>query len=240
MVTLPNDLNEAAAQAIAATQAALADGQTRLQIELKIPELKIQPIAQQFIFDGFADLGSKLRVFFPDAGSAALARRDWGETAFQIRGISDVNAAIQEEEGTFIFVEPSAVEVEAVEKLCNEAGDRPVILLNPQLEDVSIVGIGYAGRKLRDRFLSTLLSCYYIRPLDDTAAVFHAYPNAWEAWLETDGIYNKIADFAERPTSEQLDRIFFSGAEDESETNQRPKKNGFLTQMQRFFNALSS
>ncbi len=239
MVTLPNDLNEAAMQAIAATQAALADGKTRLQIEIKIPEVKIQPIARQFIFDGFADLGSKLRVFFPDAGAAALARRDWGETPFPVRGISDVQAAIQDEDSTFIFVEPSAVEVQDVEKLCGQAGDRPVILLNPQLEDVSIIGIGYAGRQLRDRFLSTLESCYYIRPLDDTSAVFRAYPDTWQAWLETEGLYQKIADFAERPSSEALDKVFME-PNDASEAGSRPARTSFLTGLQRFFNALSS
>lgn len=238
MANLPNDLNEATIQAIAATQAALADGQTRLQVELKIPEIKIQPIARQFIFDGFADLGSRLRVFFPDAGSAALARRDWGETPFAIRGISDVQAAIQAEDSTFIFVEPSAVEVQEVEKLCNQAGDRPVILLNPQLEDISIIGIGYAGRQLRDRFLSTLESCYYIRPIDDTAAVFRAYPDTWQAWLETDGLYNKIADFAERPSAEALDKVFMD-ADPASKADSRPAKTSFLSDLQRFFNALS-
>lgn len=238
MVTLPNDLNEAAIQAIAATKAALADGQTRLQVEIKIPELKVQPVARQFILDGFGDLGSNLRVFFPDAGAAALARRDWGETPFAIRGISDVNAAIQDDDATFIFVEPSAVEVMEVEKLCDQAGDRPVILLNPQLEDVSIIGIGYAGRQLRDRFLSTLESCYYLCPLDDASAVFRAYPDAWQAWLETEGTYNKIADFPKRPSSEALDKVFMTI--EDSEGSERPARGGFLTGLQRFFNALSS
>ncbi len=238
MVILPNDLNEAAIQAIAATKAALADGQTRIQVEIKIPEIKIQPVARQFILDGFGDLGSNLRVFFPDAGSAALARRDWGETPFAIRGISDVNAAIQDDDATFIFVEPSAVEVMEVEKLCTQAGDRPVILLNPQLEDVSIIGIGYAGRQLRDRFLSTLESCYYLRPIDNTAAIFRAYPESWQAWLETEGTYNKIADFPERPSSEAIDKVFLTTGD--SEGSERPARGGFLTGLQRFFNALSS
>jgi len=46
-----------------------------------------------------------------------------------------------------LFIAPSAVEVAQVEKLCEAAGSRPVVLFNC-LEDVSI-GIGYAGRQLR-------------------------------------------------------------------------------------------
>jgi hypothetical protein len=239
-VPLPNDVTEAAAQSLAAAQSALNDGQKRIQVEIKIPELKVQPIAKDFIA-GFESYGDRLRVFFPDAGAAALARRDWGETAFAIRGINDVKADIQENEELFIFVEPSAVEVHEVEKLCEQAGDRPVIFLNPALEDVATIGIGYAGRQLRDRFLSQIESCYYIRPLD-AAALFRCYPGDWQLWLEKADGYDKIADFPERPSSEAIDNVFLALAgEGKGEDGDRPRpaKAGFLTQMQRFFNALS-
>ncbi|NJN31434.1 MAG: DUF1995 family protein [Synechococcales cyanobacterium RM1_1_8] len=240
MIQLPNDAAEAAAQSLDAAQSALTAGLTRIQVELKIPELKVQPIAKDFIA-GFADYGDRLRVFFPDAGAAALARRDWGETAFAIRGINDVKADIQEQEELFIFVEPSAVEVREVEKLCEQAGDRPVIFLNPALEDVATIGIGYAGRQLRDRFLSQIESCYYIRPLD-AAALFRCYPDDWQLWLEKGDSYEKIADFSERPSGEAIDNIFLSlnsGDASPGDGSPRPAKAGFLTNLQRFFNALS-
>lgn len=239
-VPLPNDDAEASAQALTAAKSALDAGFTRIQVELKIPEIKVQPIAKDFIA-GFEGYGDRLRIFFPDAGAAALARRDWGETEFAIRGISDVNADIQDDEELFIFVEPSAVEVREVEKLCEQAGDRPVILLNPALEDIATIGIGYAGRQLRDRFLSQIESCYYIRPLD-AAALFRCYPGDWELWLEKEDSYEKIADFPERPSSETIDNIFIGLANDddgEAGDAPRPAKPGFLTQLQRFFNALS-
>ena len=239
-VPLPNDNAEAASQAFAAAQSALDAGLTRIQVELKIPEIKVQPIAKDFIA-GFEDYGDRLRIFFPDAGAAALARRDWGETAFAIRGINDVKADIQEDEELFIFVEPSAVEVREVEKLCEQAGDRPVIFLNPALEDIATIGIGYAGRQLRDRFLSQIESCYYIRPLD-AAALFRCYPGDWQIWLEKEDNYEKIADYPERPSSETIDNLFMSLASDPDVADgnaPRPAKAGFLTQMQRFFNALS-
>jgi len=236
---LPNNNAEAAAQSLAAAKIALDAGLTRIQVELKIPEIKVQPIAKDFIA-GFADYGDRLRIFFPDAGSAALARRDWGETSFAIRGISDMNAEIQDNEALFIFVEPSAVEVGEVEKLCEQAGDRPVIFLNPALEDVATIGIGYAGRQIRDRFLSQIESCYYIRPLD-AAALFRCYPGDWQVWLEKEDSYEKIADYPERPSGETLDNLFMGLANGEQEDNSapRPAKAGFLTQLQRFFNALS-
>ncbi|MEM9808536.1 MAG: DUF1995 family protein, partial [Cyanobacteria bacterium P01_D01_bin.56] len=76
MSDLPTSLEETIDQAIAATGAAIADGLTRLQVDMVIPELKQQPIAERFL-SLFQDLGLQFKVFFPDAGAAALAKRDW-------------------------------------------------------------------------------------------------------------------------------------------------------------------
>ncbi len=239
MTPLPNDINQAVEQAKIASQAAIADGLTRILIEIQIPELKIQPIAEQFI-QAFTDRGSQLRIYFPDAGSAALARRDWGTTDYTVRGINDLNADVRDDETLFIFVEPSSVEVLAVEKLCETIGPRPVIFLNPALEDVSVVGIGYAARALRDRFLSTLDSCYYIRPLDQ-AALFHSYPGNWELWREEADRYQKLTELDSKPTSEDIDRLLSPTTAEDPATPGAParKKASIFTEMQRFLKALS-
>lgn len=234
-MSLPNTLEDAIAQARTATTAAIADGQTRLQVDLLFPELKIMPVAEQFV-EAFAPLEANFRVYFPDAGAAALARRDWGEKPFPIRGISDLKAEMQPEEKAFLFVEPSSVEVVEVETLCEQALDRPVIMLNPKLEDVAIIGIGYAGRQLRERFLSTFDACYYLRPLEG-AAVRRAYPGPWQVWIETEGTYELIAEEAERPSGETLDRILF-GAVGDSEAPSPPRR-GILSSLQQFLRALS-
>ena len=84
MAQLPQTLDDAIAQAQTATQAAIAAGYTRLQVELLFPELKPLPVAEKFV-PTFAELGAGLKVFFTDAGTAALAKRDWGDVPFQIR-----------------------------------------------------------------------------------------------------------------------------------------------------------
>ena len=97
---------------------------------------------------------SGLKVFFPDTGAAALARRDWGETPFKVADLGSSRTAVEDkiapEDEQFLLVNPAAVEVAQVEKLYIAAAGRPVILLNPRLEDVATIGIGYAGRQLRD------------------------------------------------------------------------------------------
>jgi hypothetical protein len=246
MAELPKSLEEAIAQAKEATQAALNDGRTRLQVELVFPEiaLQAQAIAWQFI-PIFEQYASGLKVLFPDTGAAALARRDWGDVPFKIDDVgmsrTPIEKKIQPEDEAFLLVSPAAVEVAQVEKICNLAGERPCVLLNPQLEDVYVVGIGYTARQLRDRFLKTIESCYYLRPLDG-AAIYRSYPGLWQVWLETDDEYQLIAEKPEKPVGDALDQILAkaTGTSDTGETTPSPvKKPGFLTNLQRFLNALT-
>jgi hypothetical protein len=251
MSAIPQDLAEAIAQARTATQAALDEGLTRIQVELVLPELKVMPVAELFL-DLLAPWGDKLKVFFPDAGAAALARRDWSELACKITdvgsGRTPMTGKIQPEDEIFLFVEPSAVEVTQVEQLCQEAGDRPVIFLNPRMEDLAIIGIGYAGRQLRDRFLSQITTAYYLRPVEG-AALRRAFPDPWEVWLEPaeeDGDYQLIATVPQRPAGEVLDEILLRGtagdaaASTNAAASAAAQRQGIFGQLQNFLRALSN
>ncbi|MBX2863726.1 MAG: DUF1995 family protein [Leptolyngbyaceae cyanobacterium MAG.088] len=236
MSDLPKSLEETIDQAIASTKAAIEDGVTRLQVEMVIPELKQQPIAERFL-SLFQELGLQFKVLFPDAGAAALAKRDWDNPDFTIRGINEIQATVDPDDEAILVINPSAVEVEDVEKLCNAAQDRPVIILNPTLEDVSIVGIGYAARQLRERFLSTLTSCYYYRPMED-AAVLRRHPGGWQVWQDMGEQYELQAELSERPSSEALEKILYGSEESETGTAPKPKKS-LLGEVQKFLRALS-
>ncbi len=250
MAELPKTLDDAIAQSREAVKTALSDGQTRLQVELVFPEIALQgqSIIQQFIPD-FEELGTGLNVFFPDTGAAALARRDWGQVPFKLSDLgssrSPVESRIEPEDQVFLVVNASSVEVPQVEQLCNIASDRPVILINPRLEDAAgVVGIGLAGRQLRERFLNTLFTCYYVRPLEG-AALFRSYPQAWQIWLEeTEGDYKLLLEKAEKPVGDELERILAQamGTADPSsgQPPQTPKKKGFLAELQTFIRALTN
>ncbi|MFN9956320.1 MAG: DUF1995 family protein, partial [bacterium] len=86
MAELPKTLEDAIAQSREAVKSALADGITRIQVELLFPELKFMPVAEQFL-PVFAEYESGLKVFFADAGAAALACRDWADVPFKILDI---------------------------------------------------------------------------------------------------------------------------------------------------------
>jgi hypothetical protein len=119
------------------------------------------------------------------------------------------------------------------------------VLFIPKLESITTIGIGYAARQPRERFISTFESCYYIRPLEG-AALFRCYPNPWQVWLEKEDGYELISETTQKPVGEVLEGILqtaTSPSVDQTEatpvaTPQR-KKPGLLTNLQRFLRALS-
>ena len=244
-MAVPRSLAEAIEQAKSATEAAIASGSGRWLIEIVVPEIALEAQSLTWEFAQlFEHLGSGLKVLFCDTGAAALARRDWGETHFRINDLGSrftpVSEKVSPEDEAYLVIAPSAVEVKFVEELCNLAGDRPVFLLIPQLEDVSIVGIGYAARQLRERFLSTLQSCYYFRPLQG-AAVLKTFDTNWQVWLEKDNDYELIAEKQQKPIGEALERLLLSqDNESQSEANKvSVRKADILSGVKRFLKALN-
>ena len=246
MNTFPQTLDEAVEQAKVATKAAIADGYRRLQVELVVPEiaLKSQLLALEFA-NLFEEYGSGIKVMFPDTGAAALAKRDWGEVPFQVTDMGSrftpIENNISPEDEIFIVACPSAVEVDRAETLCNLAGDRPVIFLIPQLEDVAVVGIGLAARQLRERFIKTIHSCYYLRPLQE-AAILRCHPSPWQIWLEEEEEYKLATELSSKPIGEDLDRLLLKLTNPEGETSSnKPQRQqpGILSNLQKFLKALS-
>lgn len=248
MTALPQTLDEAIAQGKAATLQALQDGQRLIQVELVFPEiaLEAQKLAQDFI-PVLQEFGGQPKVFFPDTGAAALARRDWGEIPFKVSDLgssrSPIDHKIDPEDESFLVVNPSSVEVGQVERLANLAGDRPIVLLIPKLEDIAVVGIGYAARQLRERFLSQIYSCYYIRPLEG-AALYRCHPHPWQVWLETtEGNYTQIAEQPQKPIGEALDQILIRATTGENTvepaTPTQKRGGGIFGELERFIKALT-
>jgi hypothetical protein len=237
---LPQSLEEAIEQSKVATQAAIDAGHLKITTEFIYPELRFMGIAEQFLPFLTEQYGGTMRVLFTDTGAAALARRDWPEAGFKIGDVgssrSPVVEKIQPEDRIFVAVEPSAVEVEQIEKLCQAAAeeDRPVILLMPRLEDAAIVGIGYAARQLRDRFIKTLTNAYYIKPLSDEVVIYHCFPDQWQVWQAKDGEYQVIAELPYKPLGDQLDTILM-GDQESAPT----KASGIFSGLQRFMRTLS-
>ncbi len=246
MNTFPATLDAAVEQAKEATQAAIADGFKLIQVELVIPEiaLKSEALALEFA-KLFAEAGSQVKVMFPDTGASALAKRNWGEQSFKVTDMgsrfTSIDTQIAETDEIFIVACPSAVEVDRAEKLSQLAGDRPVIFLIPQLEDVAVVGIGLAARKLRDRFIKNIHSSYYLRPIE-AGAILRCHPAPWQIWLELESGYELATELSTKPMGEDLERLMISLTNPEGkagENSQARKKSSLLGNLQKFLKALS-
>jgi hypothetical protein len=210
-------------------------------VEINIPELKVMPVAEQF-YPVLEELGLQFKVYFPDAGAAALARRDWNEPDFSIRGINEAKGRMEPDDEAFLIIEPSSVEVNAIEDFCNAATGKYVVMLNPKLEDIATIGIGYAGRQLRERFLSTLESCYYLQPLEG-ATILRLYPGPWQVWGETaDDGYELLGEFPQKPSGEAIANLFAEETSSDDGTPgpvNRPKKGGLFAELGQFIRALT-
>ncbi len=242
MTGVPRSIETAVDQAKEATQAAIQAGLPRIVVDLNIPELKAMPIAEQF-YPLMGELELPFKMFFPDAGAAALARRDWDNPEFSIRGINEFKGRLEAEDEACLIIEPSAVEVNDVEALCNEATGKYVIMLNPKLEDIAVVGIGYAARQLRDRFLSTLETAYYLQPLEG-ATLLRIYPGPWQVWGETeDDNYELLGEFPTKPSAEAIANLFEDDTSEDdngsSSPANRPKKGGLFAELSQFIKALT-
>jgi len=210
---LPVDLAQACEQAIQATQLAIQAGYRRLLIELLAPEIKPEVLARPFL----QLLQPPALVLFSDAGGAALAQREWGSLPEGVQ-LQSLTARTQPTpEQSLLFVMPAVYNLDQVERVCQavSGGDpsglgapKPVVLLNPQLQDAATVGVGLAGRRLRQRFLSTFETSYYLRSLVG-GALFRAYPDPWSVWQEEeDGCYSVLQTFRARPSGEEVAELF--------------------------------
>ncbi|MBW4698786.1 MAG: DUF1995 family protein [Aphanocapsa lilacina HA4352-LM1] len=223
MSELPRTLDETLDQCRQALAAALAGGKTRAQIDIKVPGLDVLVLVP-----GLAPvLGeSGWAAAFADPGAAALARRRLGAVGYELRGLSELKLR-GGERSAVLAVEPSAIEVETVELIAARTEGRPFILLNSRLQEAGVVGIGLAGRQLRDRFLSTFEMAYAVQPFEG-GSLYRAYPGPWQLWRETrEGDYTKVGEFETRPLGEDIDRALY------------PKKGeALLDGLRRFLRAL--
>eukprot|EP00559_Dactyliosolen_fragilissimus_P008999 CAMPEP_0184863398 /NCGR_PEP_ID=MMETSP0580-20130426/10912_1 /TAXON_ID=1118495 /ORGANISM="Dactyliosolen fragilissimus" /LENGTH=399 /DNA_ID=CAMNT_0027361705 /DNA_START=60 /DNA_END=1259 /DNA_ORIENTATION=+ len=173
--------------------------------------------------------GPTARIYFPDEGSAALARRDWNPTAssadealvppcVQFASCGGVQSSFQDSSRdvlVFYFC-PRASEAEYVEKTLYDAEDTLcdqlalTIFVNPLLVDMGVTGFGMAGRMLRERLIDNLQSTYYLRTLQ-WGALTRVWPKQFTIWQEdddADGGYKLLKSLDRMPSNPEVEDIY--------------------------------
>ena len=178
--------------------------------------------------------GPLCRIYFPDEGSAALARRDWTDQVPPCVSFSSCGGVRREDiskDRLVFFFCPKASEAESVEQIlaqhetaamegdANEEGAEErnedyqlqmTCFINPNLVDMGVTGFGMAGRLLRERLIEPLEYTYYLRTLQ-WGALTRIYPLAFSVWQEdadASGGYRLIKTLDRLPSNPEVEDIY--------------------------------
>jgi len=185
--------------------------------------------------------GPIVRIYFPDEGNAALARRDWNSAGgidmpscvrfAACGGVRSVYDDLSKDTLVFFFC-PKASESDMVEQilqkteLAHAESNSTIPLLsvfvNPQLVDMGVTGFGMAGRMLRERLLDGLEGCYYLRTLQ-WGALTRSYPNAYSLWeedAEAQGGYTLMRTLPYLPSNPEVEDIYDAMSEGKLQTDE--------------------
>ena len=201
--SLPADLLMAEAQLQDAVVAALASGAARRwSANLRFENLRILPVALRLARALLAK-DCPVLIVWPDAGAAALSRRDAVDLS---PFILDFNQLKQKESSVpdtrvLLAVGPQPSDYDEFEAVCGEHAG-PVVMLNGRLEDAA-VGIGSVARERRRGFVATWQQAYWLQPLEG-GALLRSYPEPWQLFrLDSDG-YRRLSSFETRPDPETI------------------------------------
>ena len=201
---LPADLRRAEAEAVEAIAAALASQAKGFwTAEFRFEGLRILPVSLRLLA-ALLPAHAEARLVFPDAGAAALAKRDAAEQAGSITELSGIKRLQQADggsDGLLVMVAPTPADYEDVEAVCAQHRGS-VVLLNGKLEDAA-VGIGTVARERRKGFLSTWQSAYALIPTGE-GALRRAYPLDWQLYRRDPDGYRFVKGFELKPDAEQM------------------------------------
>jgi hypothetical protein len=190
--------------------------------------------------------GPTARIYFPDEGNAALARRDWFgnnlvPTCVEFSSCGGVQMQDVSKDMLVVFFCPKASESDSVEKLLMKTEQsaenlKLTVFVNPNLVDMGVTGYGMAGRLLRERLIDPLVYIYYLRTLK-WGALTRTWPRAFSVWQEdenAEGGYRLISALDRLPSNPEVEDIYDieNGLVDEK------KGGGFLDQFGDFVNGM--
>ena len=144
-----------------------------------------------------------LSVLWPDAGAAALARRDASDLSDRILDFRQWMQRVgdQPSEGLLLAVSPQPADYDEFEQVCSRHGG-VVLMLNGRLEDAA-VGIGSVARERRRGFVASWHQAYWLEPIDG-GALMRCYPDDWRIYRSDIDGYRQIATFDQRPGAEEI------------------------------------
>lgn len=218
--SIPASFEASCEQARGAVLSALAMGQRKLFVELDTTNgdatyttLKTTVPTVRALVHVFNE--NPVQIVFPDAGAAALARRDWANDEAREDTVTNHNLVGLEQyiardgDAAVVVVVPRASEVDRLAALVREAGDSSVIVVNPDLVDMGVTGLSLNARRLRMQVIDLFESVYYLRVFP-WGIMYRCFPGSWTVWLddanEASG-FRCIATLPARPSTDELQEL---------------------------------
>jgi len=212
-------------------------------------EQLIQLIANEGTDPSYEWKGPVMRIYFPDEGSAALARRDWSTQVppcVQFSSCGGVQVADISQDTIIIFFCPRASEAESVEEILYKVEEvrgenlQLSIMVNPLLVDMGVTGFGMAGRRLRERLIDGLIPAYYLRTLP-WGALTRVWPQLFTVWQEDENApdgtgYRMIKAMDRLPSNPEVEDIYDIENGDMNVPKEGP---GFLNALGDFVNGMT-
>lgn len=224
-ITIPSSLADAAAQATAAARLAFSRGVRRAFIEVDLSNgdatytllkstLPLIELLLPMLDDAPGDAAQRVvHVVLPDAGAAALARRDLAALPAHvaISGLEQVDVAKCAEgaDAGVIIVAPRASDVARLCAVVDAADDARVVVVNPDLVDMGVTGLSLNARMLRKRLVDTFESAYYLKTFG-WGVLLRAYPGRWGIWVDEEGSeigFRLVGEVEQRPAGDKIDEV---------------------------------
>lgn len=214
---IPGSFVAACDEARTAMLAALSNGERRIFIEMDTTNgdatytaLKTATPTVLAMVRAFEENSTgAVKVIFPDAGAAALAKRDWEGANSKATVVGLEQFEMSEDDVALLVVVPRASEVRKLAALVRNAGDLPVIVVNPDLVDMGVTGLSLNARTLRTEVIDLFDSAYFLR-VYPWGVLFRRYAEQWGVWVddanETSG-FRCVSLSKERPGGDRIEEI---------------------------------
>lgn len=206
---------------------------TTLRNSLPIARALMMMLSEKLCVEKDGLPAGKLQVLFPDEGTAALVTREWAPPP-TVRCACISRYRVPDDASACIVVAPTALDTRPLEVLLNNdaivSGAVPLIVLNPQLVDMSTGALGLEGRNLLKRMASEFQDVFVLQTLPG-AAITRTYPSKYAIWQEDEqapGGFKFVRDDSRRPSA-------FAVAEELYQDNSTP---GFLKELGSFIRGL--
>ena len=158
-----------------------------------------------------------VRIFFPDMGAAALARRDWkmgsavAEVPTSVFTANIQNDPLLPSDKLAILLCPLYSEADFVMRvleMCDSA-KIPCVMINPELINMD-QGYGVRARNMRKTVINTFTTVYKLKTMQH-GAIVREWPSGWSLWNEDaskDDGYRLLETYATDPPRELVNEIY--------------------------------